>query len=238
MYGVEFHDSLWAESAACARLVLPRVFALWRPKSIIDIGCGAGPWLSVAGEEGIDELVGVDVPAAADATHRYGGMRFVPSDISQPLPDVGGPFAMAMSIEVAEHLPATSADTFVETLTGLAPVVLFSAAYPGQHGIGHINVQWPSYWAERFAARGFEAREITRLDTWKDPECPNVLRTGLLLFVSAEAPDVLRSLPAPVMLDVIPPDMWEQAIALQSTFAWKVAERVERVCRQVAGRRS
>jgi hypothetical protein len=56
--------------------------------------------------------------------------------------------------------------------------------------------------------------------------------------LSSEAPNVLKALPPPVMLDVIPPDMWEQAIALQSTFAWKVAERVERVCRQVVTRRS
>jgi len=37
-------------------------------------------------------------------------------------------FDLAISLEVAEHLDVSCADTFVESLTGLADFVLFSAA--------------------------------------------------------------------------------------------------------------
>ena len=47
-------------------------------------------------------------------------------------------------------------------LVALAPHVLFSAAVPGQGGNNHINEQWQSYWADRFAAHGYGPRDIVR----------------------------------------------------------------------------
>lgn len=41
-------------------------------------------------------------------------------------------FDLAISLEVAEHLPETSADVFVESLTAAAPIIVFSAAIPMQ----------------------------------------------------------------------------------------------------------
>lgn len=54
-------------------------------------------------------------------------------------------FDLAMTIEVAEHLTPVRADSFVEDLTRLSDVVLFSAAIPAQGGINHVNEQWQSY---------------------------------------------------------------------------------------------
>src|SRR5579862_3100091 len=61
--------------------------------------------------------------------------------------NLGRSFDLAMSFEVAEHLPPDAAKGFVDSLTRLAPLVLFSAAIPFQGGVGHINEQWPEYWA-------------------------------------------------------------------------------------------
>ena len=48
-------------------------------------------------------------------------------------------FDLVVSLEVAEHLPSECAETFVDSLTGLGPIVLFSAAIPHQGGTNHAN---------------------------------------------------------------------------------------------------
>lgn len=70
----------------------------------------------------------------------------MPKDLTQPL-SLGRKFDLCVSMEVAEHLPPSRADSFVADLVGLAPVVLFSAAVPEQGGTNHLNEQWPDYGA-------------------------------------------------------------------------------------------
>ena len=86
-------------------------------------------------------------------------------------------------LEVAEHLPPDSADALVESLTRLAPFVLFSAAIPLQGGWHHINEQWPEYWAEKFLARGFVAVDCFRPRIWTDDRVQRYYRQNLLLLV-------------------------------------------------------
>jgi hypothetical protein len=88
---------------------------------------------------------------------------------------------------VAEHLPEAAAEQFVRTLTDLAPVVLFSAAAPAQGGTGHLNEQWPSYWAAHFAARGYAAIDCLRPRIWQNDEIAWYYRQNLLLYASAAA---------------------------------------------------
>jgi hypothetical protein len=59
-------------------------------------------------------------------------------------------FDLAICLEVAEHLPPEAAEGFIDSLTRLAPVVLFSAAITFQVGNQHLNGQWPDYWATLF----------------------------------------------------------------------------------------
>jgi hypothetical protein len=60
-----------------------------------------------------------------------------------------------MSLEVAEHLSGKAGACLVHTLTQAAPLVMFSAAVPGQRGSHHINEQWPGYWRSLFTDEGF-----------------------------------------------------------------------------------
>jgi hypothetical protein len=58
------------------------------------------------------------------------------------------------SYEVAEHIHPRYARHLVATLTR-APLVIISAAQPGQGGEGHLNEQPLSYWRSLFEERGF-----------------------------------------------------------------------------------
>ncbi len=77
---------------------------------------------------------------------------------------------MAVCLEVGEHLPATAAPGLVQALTEAAPVVLFSAALPGQGGANHINEQWSWYWEELFAGQGFVRLDPIRPRVWRNPD--------------------------------------------------------------------
>lgn len=37
---------------------------------------------------------------------------------------------------------------------------------------GHVNEQWQSFWAEKFAARGYVAVDAIRPEIWDDPSIP------------------------------------------------------------------
>lgn len=63
---------------------------------------------------------------------------------------------LAYCFEVAEHCPPELGDRLVRFLARLAPNVVFTAAQPGQVGLGHINAQDREYWIDRFTGEGAE----------------------------------------------------------------------------------
>jgi hypothetical protein len=92
-------------------------------------------------------------------------------------------FDLAISLEVAEHLPAERASGFVKWLTELADIVLFSAATPRQGGKNHINEQWQDYWAALFAERNYVAVDCVRARIWDDRKIATWYRQNLLVYV-------------------------------------------------------
>ena len=88
-----------------------------------------------------------------------------------------------MSLEVGEHLPDSSADELVRNLVNTAPVVLFSAAIPEQPGTGHINGQWPDYWAAKFKKHGYIPVDCIRRRIWNDPKVGYWYAQNAFIFV-------------------------------------------------------
>jgi SAM-dependent methyltransferase len=141
--------------------VLPLVNDTVHPLSLLDVGCGQGAWLAVWSELGVDDHLGLDGAYVDVETLLIPRQRFRIVDLRRPW-DVGRRFDLVQSLEVAEHLPADSADAFVRCLCAHGDVVLFSAAQPGQGGERHINERQPSYWAGVFSANGFAAFDCIR----------------------------------------------------------------------------
>jgi SAM-dependent methyltransferase len=197
-YGESFFRFMDAEALRSARRVVPRVLELVRPARVVDVGCGQGAWLSVFREHGVEEVLGVDGEWVDPANLLIPRERFRHRDLRQPLA-LEESFDLAVSVEVAEHRPPESADGVVESLARLAPVVLFSAAIPRQGGVGHLNEQWPDYWAERFARQGFVAADVLRPELWDDREVAWWYAQNALLFVREER---LADLPG---LSAVPP---------------------------------
>lgn len=137
-----------AESAA---IVVPIVYELLLPLSVLDVGCGHGEWAEQFAVH-VPDVYGVDVQPPD-------GDRYLEHDLTQPL-DLGRRFDLVVSLEVGEHLPEASADTFVGSLVRHADTIMFSAAIPGQEGDGHINCQPSEYWQAKFARHGYRSSKL------------------------------------------------------------------------------
>lgn len=168
-----------------AGIVVREVQSLMAVHSVADLGCGTGGWLAAFADAGVPDVLGVDGDWVPRRMLRIAAERFVAHDLTRPF-RYGRTFDLAMSIETAEHLPPDAAEDFVASLTSLAPAVLFSAAVPGQGGVGHVNEQWPEYWCALFARRGYSVIDALRPRIWKVDVLAPCVRQNLLLFASAE----------------------------------------------------
>ena len=125
------------------------------PRTVVDVGCGTGALLEALRERGC-EVFGLEYSKAGleyCASRRLDVAKF---DLENDAFGAGRTFDAAVSMEVAEHLPEHVADRYVHLLVRLAPVIVFTAAPPGQGGEDHVNEQPPEYWITKFCAHGFE----------------------------------------------------------------------------------
>ena len=181
-YDRSFYEYVDGSARSAADVVVPLVLELVPASSVVDVGCGTAGWLRAFVDHGVDDVLGLDsgrVPADLVKIDRD---QFETVDLSDPAP-LDRTFDLAVSLEVAEHLPGAAADRFVAFLCSLADVVVFSAAIPGQGGEEHLNEQWPGYWAERFASQGFVAHDVLRAAIWDDERVDWFYRQNLLLYV-------------------------------------------------------
>lgn len=226
--GQQHRSSLAAETVAaflCAQLSL---------RSVLDVGCGLGGWLAAFSGQGVPDILGVDGPHVDQASLSIPPSRFVAHDLSEAF-DLDRRFDLVISIEVAEHLPASAAARFVADLCRHGDVVLFSAAIPFQGGVGHINEQWPSYWAALFADRGFRPLDAVRVRLWNDERIMYWYKQNMLLYVrdgvSVEIP--AATLPA---LDVVHPSRYLEAADPDQMSLRRAAGGVGRALRRRLGR--
>lgn len=176
--------SNYAEGArTSAAEILKIVFDITRPKSVIDVGCSIGTWLSVCQQMGIEDIVGVDGSYVDRDNLLISADKFLAHDLTEPI-HLDRHFDLVVSLEVAEHIAAAAARTFVASLAQLGPIVLFSAAIPFQGGTGHLNEQWPEYWAGLFAEHHYLPVDCIRHRVWSNRAVQTWYAQNCLLFVA------------------------------------------------------
>jgi SAM-dependent methyltransferase len=174
------------QSVSATRLVPHIIDVLGRPRAVVDVGCGPGGWLAEFGRHGASTLLGIDSPGLDRALLTIPSSSFLSWDLTREVPDLGRTFDLVVSLEVAEHLPPSSADTFVASLVKLGETVVFSAAIPGQGGTQHVNEQWPAYWAERFERFGYRAIDCLRPRVWRDARLDWWYAQNTVVYASEE----------------------------------------------------
>jgi 2-polyprenyl-3-methyl-5-hydroxy-6-metoxy-1,4-benzoquinol methylase len=165
-----YHDDYYATevdgpAVRSAGRIAESILSDLQPSSVADVGCGTGALLAALRDRGC-RVFGLEYSEAGLEYCRQRHLDVVKFDLEGsavpelPMVDV------AVSMEVAEHLPASVADRYVDLLTRLSSTVVFTAAPPGQGGHDHVNEQPASYWIARFAARGF-AHQDQLTDRWR-----------------------------------------------------------------------
>jgi SAM-dependent methyltransferase len=166
------------------------------PHSVADIGCGIGGWLAVFLEHGIEDILGIDGAYVNRDELVIPREAFLAHDLNQPLV-LDRWFDLALCLEVGEHLDARSSATLVASLTALAPVVVFSAAIPGQSGVGHVTLRWPDYWTALFGAQSFRPVDFVRPRIWDDAEVEPWYRQNIVVYAHERAYARLTELAVP-----------------------------------------
>jgi SAM-dependent methyltransferase len=234
-YPASFFDELATSSRASAREVVPLILDLLSVRSVVDVGCGTGIWLAAFREHGVGDVIGVDTQDVPLEVLEVPQDRFRQADLAGPL-RLPRTFDLAISLEVAEHLPPEAAEGFVESLVRLAPLVVFSAAVPHQGGFRHLNEQWPDYWAEKFARRGYSPHDVIRHHIWTNPEVAWWYSQNILLYARPSSlPEHLRTEGRPAgMLNVVHPENYASLLARVPIPAPGL---MRRLLRRVIGRR-
>ena len=186
------------------------------PKSVVDFGCGRGIWTNALSEAfSAQDVTGLDGAYVDTNALAIPPSRFTPCDLSKPI-DLGRQFDLAISLEVAEHLPRASAADFIASIVTHSDLVLFSAAVPGQGGEHHVNEQPLKYWRNKFEQHGYVALDpvrpllvdCTAVEPW--------YRYNILLYAS---PAAFERLPEHVRSTRIAP---EKRIHNFSSMNWRL----------------
>ncbi|HEV2699146.1 MAG TPA: methyltransferase domain-containing protein [Terriglobales bacterium] len=207
-YNPKFYREL-ASAQESAREILPLVLDVLKPGSVIDIGCGTGNWLAIAHELGAREILGIDGPWVKSQL-AIPAEKFIEHDLATPL-KLDRRFDLALSLEVAEHLPVSGAQTFVRSLCDAADVVVFSAAIPGQGGRRHLNEQWPAYWAKLFADCGYRCHDFLRPRIWNNPRVTWHYAQNSMIFAHSGSRHPFGEPTAP--LPLVHPVLWSSQVA-------------------------
>ncbi len=194
IYDRDYYVGKQAGWSAAGEAMAARLLALFTIRSAVAFGCGTGNWLAALAQSGVGDVLGIDGNPVPRDLLRIAPEQFRAADMMTLAP-LDRRFDLAMSLEYAEHLPSSRAEGFVALLTAAAPVVLFSAAVPGQGGLGHVNERRQSWWAALFARHGHVPVDCIRPAIYGMPELDWYYAQNTLIYC---APDHVPAGHAPV----------------------------------------
>ncbi|HAU99220.1 MAG: hypothetical protein UX04_C0001G0085 [Microgenomates group bacterium GW2011_GWF2_45_18] len=165
-YDVKFYDEQRAGSLKSAKEIIPFLEKLLHPKSVIDVGCGIGAWLSVWERLGkrVQGIEGKWIDAVKTEIKKD-KIKVYDLNLVNRI-EYSDRADLVQCLEVAEHLHPSQSKNLVKFLTSLSNVVFFSAAIPFQGGVDHINERNQSYWEQLFADSNFEKIDCIRSVFW------------------------------------------------------------------------
>ena len=95
-YGAGFFEAPAEGTRRSAAIVTPILIELFRPASVVDVGCGTGLWLSAFRQHGVADIQGVDGPWIPSAQLEIRATLLHQHDLSRPL-ELGRTFDLALS---------------------------------------------------------------------------------------------------------------------------------------------
>lgn len=210
-YDRDFYGTEKEYSRNSADILIPYILERLQCKTVVDFGCGVGECLNAVKnvEGGAERVMGLDgewVREHLEIEER----EFYSCDLTKEI-DLKEKYDLAISLEVAEHLPEKSARTYIANLVRHADIILFSAAIPHQGGTYHVNEQYPSYWKNIFEEFGFSICDCIRNYFWNDERISGYYRQNMFLYCKSNLYDEISKKfeCGKQLVDVIHPCYWE-----------------------------
>jgi SAM-dependent methyltransferase len=170
-------------------VIVPMLNEYFKPTSVLDYGCGIGNFMHKFKECGVSRVLGIDGEWANNNLQMLKGDDLLLQSLTDEI-KLNERFDMAISFEVAEHIPKEYAEKVVRDLTRFSDLVIFSAAIPNQGGQNHVNEQWPSYWVKLFNSQGYVCYDPLRPLMWDNDNIRFWYRQNM--FVAIKEADTKR----------------------------------------------
>lgn len=192
MYNKHFFNNQQAGSVSSAEIIVPFLMTEFKPRSVIDIGCGIGTWLEVFNKYGITSYIGLDSHEQFDLL-KIPLSNYLYQDLNEyDRTNDTERWDMAISLETAEHLQPNKSAQFVKALTSASDIVVFSAAIPYQGGRNHINERWQSFWTKLFKQQGYVCVDCIRPVFWNNKNVEWWYLQNMLVFINQTAYDAFK----------------------------------------------
>lgn len=172
------HDTITHNTQA-AEEIIPFILDFYKPKNVLDVGCGLGTWSYVFKQKGIN-VVGLDWDGVNRDLLVLEENEFIPTDLEKGF-QLQEKFDLIICLEVAEHLSEDSSDVFIKSLVNHSDVILFSAAIPNQGGDHHVNEQPFQYWINKFSLYSFDFYDCFRDKFWQNDKVEWWYRQNMFL---------------------------------------------------------
>jgi len=199
------------ESASqSAKVIVPILCEKIRPRSVIDIGCGVGDWLSEFLKNGIEIVKGYDGDWVPRDNLIIPHQLFYPLDFYSKFPKEEK-FDLAICLEVVEHVSMDVSEKILDFMCMTADVIFFSAAVPGQGGYEHINEQFQDFWIDQFKVRGFTAYDYVRPKIWMNEKVSFYYQQNGFIFANSRAKLKLNFEEIPFISKIIHPFLYQKA---------------------------
>ena len=136
-------------------------------ESVLDVGCAQGFLLDPLMEYGVN-IKGVELSKDA--------LQFTPDKVRPYIEigdfsEAGGSYDLVCCVEVAEHIKPARSEEIVNKLGSLSKhYIYFTAAPPGQDGLGHINCRPHEEWIELFNQSNYVLNESITKEIRSDLE--------------------------------------------------------------------
>ena len=125
-------------------------------KSVLDLGCGTGYYVSLLKTLNIEYDAFDGNPFTKEISNGLGDVLDLSKDF-----ELNKKYDLVMSLEVGEHIPKEFEDVFINNIIQHSKKkILLSWGIPKQPGEGHINCQTNDYIINKFEDKGFKYNKI------------------------------------------------------------------------------
>ena len=219
-----FYREMSKSSNSSARFLVPLLMQKLEFKSVIDIGCGDGQFVTEFINQGITEIRGIEGNWILDSLDITAAPWLELADLTKEL-NLVSRFDLAICLEVAEHLEEQYSNTLIASLAKASDLIFFSAAIPGQGGTNHVNLKYPDYWARKFAEHNYYLEWDPRESLWGNKRVAPWYQQNCLLYKKSESTNINFLIPANLRHPEIFPELQSNYFKFRRLL-FKVSQKV------------